>query len=540
MTVQTQSGVSQTLQPQPSAAGAPAASEQAPLVLEVKGITKRFPGVVANRDISLTLRRGEILALLGENGAGKSTLMNIVYGLYHPTEGEIWVNGQPVRMDNPKDAIRLGIGMVHQHFQLVPVMTVTENVMLGSETVKHGQFLDRKTVAKEIQTLSERYRLAVNPDALVGDLPVGARQRVEIVKTLYRQADILILDEPTAVLTPQEIDGLFEVMELLRQQGKSIIFITHKLKEVLQIADRIAVLRNGEVVGEADPKTSSQADLANLMVGREVILTVEKEAAKSGPVVLEVSNVTAVDDLGEPALQGVDLTVHSGEIVGVAGVQGNGQTELVEVLTGLRHVTGGNFRLGDADMTNASPRRITLEGQSCHVPEDRHTFGMVDSYSVAQNLVLNTYHQPPFARGVTVQERAIAEHASRLIAEYDVRTPSIYTEANSLSGGNQQKMVVAREFSRPVRLLIAAQPTRGIDVGSIEFIHKQIVAKRDEGVAVLVVSAELDEIMALSDRIAVMYRGKIVAIVPRHDATRERLGLLMAGAQVGPVSPDPV
>lgn len=509
----------------------PAPETQEIPALEVRGITKRFPGVIANHDINLTLRRGEILALLGENGAGKSTLMNIVYGLYHPTEGEILVNGQPVRMENPKDAIRLGIGMVHQHFQLVPVMTVTENVMLGSETVKNGQFLDRETVVQEIRELSERYRLAVNPHALAEDLPVGARQRVEIVKTLYREADILILDEPTAVLTPQEIEGLFEVMELLKNQGKSIIFITHKLKEVLQVADRIAVLRDGEMAGQADPKTTSEAELANMMVGREVILTVEKSAPAPGAVVLEANGLTAVNDVNEPALERVDLTVHAGEIVGVAGVQGNGQTELVEVLTGLRPVTGGQMSIGGTDMTNAPPRRITLEGQSCHVPEDRHTFGMVDSYTVAQNLVLNTYHQPPFARRLTIQDRAIAEHAQRLVAEYDVRTPSIYTIASHLSGGNQQKMVVAREFSRSVRLLIAAQPTRGIDVGSIEFIHKQIVAMRDAGVAVLLVSAELDEIMALSDRIAVMYRGRIVAVLPRAEATREKLGLLMAGAQ---------
>jgi general nucleoside transport system ATP-binding protein len=499
-------------------------------VLEARGITKRFPGVVANHNINLTLQRGEILALLGENGAGKSTLMNIIYGLYHPTEGEIWVNGQAVRMDNPKDAIRLGIGMVHQHFQLVPVMTVAENVMLGSEVVKNGQFLDRGRVAQEIRELSERYRLAVNPHALVEDLPVGARQRVEIVKTLYRQADILILDEPTAVLTPQEIDGLFEVMELLKNQGKSIIFITHKLREVLRVADRIAVLRNGETVGEADPKTATQAQLANMMVGREVILTVEKAPSTPGPTVLEMRDLHADDDLGQPALRGVDLQVRAGEIVGVAGVQGNGQTELVEVLTGLRTAKAGHILIGNTDMTNAGPRRVTMEGQSCHVPEDRHTFGMVDGYSVAHNLVLNTYHQPPFSRRLTVQEKAIDAHAARLVHEYDVRTPSVRTPAGNLSGGNQQKMVVAREFSRQVRLLIAAQPTRGIDVGSIEFIHNQIVAKRDEGVAVLVVSAELDEIMALSDRIAVMVQGRVVAVVPRQEATREKLGLLMAGA----------
>jgi general nucleoside transport system ATP-binding protein len=499
-------------------------------ILEARGITKKFPGVIANEDVNLTLHKGEILGLLGENGAGKSTLMNVIYGLYQPTEGEIWVQGQPVRMNNPNDAIHLGIGMVHQHFQLVPVMTVAENVMLGSESVRNG-LLDTRAVAARINELSQRYGLDVDPYALVEDLPVGVRQRVEIVKTLYRNADILILDEPTAVLTPQEIEGLFEVMLLLKSQGKSIIFITHKLKEVLRVADRIAVLRDGRVVGEADPKSATQGSLAAMMVGREVILTVEKSAAEPGPVVLALEQVSARDDLGHQALNRVSLDVRAGEITGIAGVQGNGQTELVEVITGLRSVQNGQITISGQNMTNASPRRVTAEGQSCHVPEDRHAYGMVDIYEVAQNLVLNTYYLPPFAKGWNIQEDAWAQHAEKLVDEYDVRTPSVHTLAGNLSGGNQQKMVVAREFSREVKLLIAAQPTRGIDVGSIEFIHKQIVAKRDEGVAVLVVSAELDEIMALADRIAVMYKGEIVAIVPRAEATREGLGLLMAGVR---------
>jgi simple sugar transport system ATP-binding protein len=499
-------------------------------VLEARNITKHFPGVVANENINLTLRRGEILALLGENGAGKSTLMNIVYGLYQPTSGEILVDGKPVTLHTPKDAIALGIGMVHQHFQLVPVMTVAENIMLGSETVK-GIFLDAKTVAERITELSQRYKLDVDPYAIVEELPVGARQRVEIVKALYRNADILILDEPTAVLTPQEIDGLFEVMGLLRDQGKSIIFITHKLKEVLRVADRVVVLRQGRVAGEADPNTATQESLAAMMVGREVILTVNKTPAQPGATILEMQNVFARDDLGQPALRNVSLAVRSGEIVGVAGVQGNGQTELVEVITGLRHVDSGRIAIGGQEMTNASPRRITENGQSSHIPEDRHTYGMVSSYPVADNLVLDTYHLPPFANGITVDHRAIRQHASQLIKEFDVRTPSVETLSGSLSGGNQQKMVVAREFSRPLQLLIAAQPTRGIDVGSIEFIHNQIVAKRDAGVAVLVVSSELDEIMALADRIAVMYKGEIIDIIPREEATREGLGLLMAGVQ---------
>lgn len=499
-------------------------------VLEARNVTKIFPGVVANEDVNLTLHKGEILALLGENGAGKSTLMNIIFGLYHPTHGEILVNGAPVLMRSPRDAIKLGIGMVHQHFQLVPVMTVTDNIMLGDESIKNG-LLDRRTVAARIRELSQRYGLEVDPDAVVEDLPVGVRQRVEILKALYRNAKILILDEPTAVLTPQEIEGLFEVMEALRRQGESIIFITHKLKEVLRIADRIMVLRGGRVVGEADPKTATQQQLASMMVGREVILTVDKGPANPGDVVLDINDLRATNDLGDLALRGVSFQVRAGEIFGVAGVQGNGQTELVEVITGLRRAESGHVRIDGVDMTNASPRRITHEGESSHVPEDRHAYGMVDSYTVADNLVLNQYYLAPFVKGATIQQKAIAEHARALVEKFDVRTPSIYTHGGSLSGGNQQKMVVAREFSRPIRLLIAAQPTRGIDVGSIEFIHNQIVAKRDEGVAVLLVSAELDEIMALSDRIAVMYKGEIIDIVDRADATRERLGLLMAGVK---------
>ena len=501
-------------------------------VLEVKHITKRFPGVVANDDVNLTLYEGEILALLGENGAGKSTLMNIIYGLYKPTEGEIYVRGKKVEMKSPRDAIALGIGMVHQHFQLVPVMTVAENVMLGAESVKRG-LLDVKKVAEEIRELSHRYHLDVDPYAIVEDLPVGVQQRVEIIKALYREAEILILDEPTAVLTPQEIEGLFEIMKRLQSQGKSIIFISHKLKEVLYISDRIVVLRGGKVVGETTPAEATQEKLAAMMVGREVILTVDKKPAQPGDVVLRVEDLKAHSDLGEPALRGVSFEVRAGEILGVAGVQGNGQTELVEVITGLRKAEGGRVFINGEDMTHARPRTITQKGRSSHVPEDRHGYGMVETYSVADNLVLNTYNLPPFARGITINRPAILKHAEELIEKFDVRTPSPLTPAGSLSGGNQQKMVVAREFSRPIKLLIAAQPTRGIDVGSIEFIHNQIVSKRDEGVAVLLVSAELDEIMALSDRIAVMYKGEIIDIVPREEATREGIGLLMAGVKRG-------
>ncbi|MEM7126257.1 MAG: ABC transporter ATP-binding protein [Chloroflexota bacterium] len=499
-------------------------------VLQVRNITKRFPGVVANANVNLTLNAGEILALLGENGAGKSTLMNIIYGLYQPTEGEILVKGKVVEMNSPGDAIELGIGMVHQHFQLVPVMSVAENIMLGHESVKNG-LLDSRSVTQRITELSERYNLDVPPNVIIEDLPVGIRQRVEIVKTLYRNADILILDEPTAVLTPQEIDGLFEIMNLLKEQGKSIIFITHKLKEVLTVADRIAVLRNGQLVGEATPDSSTEADLASMMVGRDVILTVEKGAANPQEAILDIQALSARDDLGQPAVRNLSLDVHAGEVVGVAGVQGNGQTELVEVLTGLRRADSGKVMISGRNLTNAGPRQITEAGQIAHVPEDRHAFGMVSNYSIADNMVLNSYTHAPFARAGTINQQAIRQNAEALVEKFDVRTPGVETMAGSLSGGNQQKMVVAREFSRPINLLIVAQPTRGIDVGSIEFIHNQIIAKRDEGIAVLVVSSELDEILALSDRIAVIYKGEIIEIVSRDDATRERLGLLMAGVK---------
>ncbi len=505
-------------------------------VLEIQNISKHFGSVVANHEVSLELKPGEILALLGENGAGKSTLMNIVYGLYQPTSGTIRIRGQAAPIRSPRDAIRLGIGMVHQHFQLVPVMSVVENVMLGSEVVKQG-LLHRTQVAEQIVTLSREYQLEVDPQALVEDLPVGIRQRVEIIKALYRQADILILDEPTAVLTPQEVEGLFAVMDLLRKQGKSIIFITHKLKEVLRIADRIAVLRRGTVVGTADPHGATEGHLANLMVGREVLLQVEKQEAQPQDVVLAVQGLQADNDLGERCLNAVSFEVRAGEIVGVAGVQGNGQTELVEVLTGLRDSTAGSLHLSGQDLTHASPREISEQGQCGHVPEDRHAYGMVSSYSVAENLALSGYRKPPFVRGGTLQQDAIEAHAEQLIRQYDVRTPSVQVPGGSLSGGNQQKLVIAREFSRPLKFLVAAQPTRGVDVGSIEFIHQQLVAKRDEGVGILLVSTELDEILALADRILVMYRGAIIGEVPQAHASRQQLGLLMAGVRSDSPSP---
>jgi len=502
------------------------------VVLEVRNITKRFPGVVANDSVSLRLRKGEVLALLGENGAGKTTLMNIVYGLYHPDEGEVIIRGEGVTLQSPRDAISRGVGMVHQHFQLVQPMTVTENIILGAEITRGGFMLDLDRARRVVAELSARYGLYVDPDAVIEELPVGVQQRVEIVKALYRDAEILILDEPTAVLTPQEIRDLFRVMRDLVAEGHSVIFITHKLREVFEVAQRIVVMRAGRVVGEALPAESTQASLAEMMVGREVILQVPKGPASPGEVVLRVEDLQARDDQGEPAVRGVSLEVRAGEILGVAGVQGNGQTELVEALTGLRRPEGGRVTLLGRDITHAGPREFVELG-GAHIPENRHRYGMVDAYSVADNLTLNTYYREPYARRWVRNPEAIRRHAEALVASFDIRTPSVLTTGASLSGGNQQKLIVARELGREVRLLVAAQPTRGIDVGSIEFIHRRIVEQRDRGVAVLLVSAELDEIMTLSDRIAVMYEGQIIDVLSAAEATRERLGLLMAGVRDG-------
>jgi general nucleoside transport system ATP-binding protein len=497
------------------------------VVLEVRGLTKRFPGVLANDQIDLKLHKGQVLGLLGENGAGKSTLMNMIYGLYSPDEGEILVNDRPVTIRDPNDAIQLGIGMVHQHFQLVPVLTVTENIMLGTESMR-GLFLDRRSARNRIIDISNQYGLQIDPDALVQDLSVGAQQRVEIVKALYRNCDILILDEPTAVLTPQETEGLFEIMQTLLERGVSIIFISHKLKEVLRIADEIVVLRLGKVAGRADPKTSTQASLASMMVGREVLLQVDKTEAQPADPVLTINDLQVNDDRDLPAVQGLSLEVRAGEILGLAGVQGNGQSELVEAITGLRPAASGNIIINGQDTTHYSPRRVTQSGVS-HVPENRQKNGMVAIFPVRDNMRLQTYYTQPYASGLIANDRAIDREAQRLIDEYDVRTPSIYASMGSLSGGNQQKAVVAREFSRESRLLIAAQPTRGLDVGSIEFIHRQIVHMRDAGMAVLLVSTELDEILSLADRVAVIYTGQILDVLPIEEADRETIGLLMAG-----------
>jgi simple sugar transport system ATP-binding protein len=507
-----------------------------PVVLEVRGLTKRFPGVLANDHIDLSLRKGEVLGLLGENGAGKSTLMNLIYGLYAPDEGEILVNGKVAHIRNPNDAIARGIGMVHQHFQLVPVLSVTENVMLGNETVS-GLFLNRGAAKRRILDIAKQYGLDVEPDALIQDLPVGVQQRVEIIKALYRKCDILILDEPTAVLTPQEAEGLFAIMRSLIERGVSIIFISHKLKEVLEICDRITVLRGGRVAGHADPKDATQESLAAMMVGREVLLRVDKTPSTPGEPVLQISNLVVKDDRNLTAVRGLSVEIRAGEILGIAGVQGNGQTELVEAITGLRAPVSGHIQMTGHDITSATPRRITETGVA-HVPEDRQKNGMVADFPIKDNLVLQTYYDATFSNGIVANDDAIEENAERLVKQYDVRTPGIFVNIGKLSGGNQQKTIVAREFSRPGKLLIAAQPTRGLDVGSIEFIHKQIVRMRDNGMAVLLVSAELDEILSLSDRVAVMYAGEIIDILPIEEADRNRVGLLMAGVKAGAQTQD--
>ncbi len=502
-------------------------------VLELKGITKRFPGVLANDHIDLTLEEGSIHALLGENGAGKTTLMNILYGLYQPDEGEIFVRGKPIVVHSPSDAIAAGVGMVHQHFMLVPVFTVTENVMLGEEALRYGDVLDRKSAAKKIRQISEQYSLEVDPDAYVEDLPVGVQQRVEIIMLLYREAEILILDEPSAVLTPQEVEELFKIMRSLVAQGKSIIFITHKLKEVLEIADQITVLRRGKVIGTTTPADADQHVLAEMMVGREVQLVVDKESIKLGDVVLDVQDLVVLNQRHQMAVNDVSFKVSAGEVLGIAGVQGNGQTELIEALTGLRAVQSGRIQIDGTEVTHATPRKITEQGVA-HVPEDRQRDGLVLAFPVSDNLMLNTYYLPPFSKGVVLQESEIVRSADKRIQEFDIRTPGALTSTSSLSGGNQQKVIVAREFSRPIKLLIAAQPTRGLDVGSIEYIHNRLIQKRDEGCAILLMSTELDEILGLSDRIAVMYRGRIVETLKASEATKEGLGLLMAGMR--PVS----
>ena len=508
----------------------PASSEEpatrAP-ALEMRGITKRYPGVVANDAIDLEVRPGEIHALLGENGAGKTTLMNVLYGLARPDEGQILLDGEVVHISGPADAIARGINMVHQHFMLVPVLSVGDNIVLGQEAMRGPVFIDRETSRRRIAELAQRFGFEIDPDAKVGQLAVGAQQRVEILKALYRDARILVLDEPTAVLTPQETAEIFAILRRLAGDGHSIVFISHKLNEVLETADRITVIRRGKVVGQRRPSETNEDDLAELMVGRDVQLTVDRGESHPGEVRLRVAGLRVKDDRGHEAVRGVDLEVRAGEILGIAGVAGNGQDQLVEAIVGLRRPAAGSVAIDGQDVTGRSPRTLSDAGVG-YVPGDRQRFGLILRFPLWDNLVLNSYHREPFSRGLFRDQEAILEHARQLIADFDVRTPSPDASASTLSGGNQQKCIVARELSRALRLLVLDQPTRGLDVGSIEFIHRQAIGARDEGTAILLVSAELDEVLELSDRVAVMYRGRIVAERDARTADRNEIGLLMA------------
>ncbi len=501
--------------------------------LELRDITKRFPGVLANDSITISADRGKVLGLLGENGAGKTTLMNILSGLYKPDSGQIFIDGQEQVFGDPAAAIRAGVGMVHQHFMLVPVFDVVEAVALGAETVRGplGTF-DRAAARKRIVELSAQYKLDVNPDAKIESLPVGVRQRVEILKALYRKSDILVLDEPSAVLTPYETEELFTIIRSLTATGTTIIFITHKLNEVLEVADQIVTLRRGRVAGTADPKTTTRQELANMMVGRDVELIVKKGPATPGDVVLSVRDLQVRDDRLDMAVDGVDLDIRAGEIVVIAGVQGNGQTELVEAIVGLRTIDSGEMTIGGQHIEKSSPREVSDLGVA-HIPEDRGRDGLINFMSIAENYVLDTYHREPYSKRGVMDLKAVNDGASKGVKDFDIRTPSIHTFAGSLSGGNQQKVVVAREFSVPVRLVIAAQPTRGLDVGSIEYIHRRLIEQRDAGAAILIVSTELDEVLAVGDRIAVMFEGRIVGILAGAEATYENIGMLMGGASFG-------
>jgi simple sugar transport system ATP-binding protein len=495
--------------------------------LEMRGITKRYPGVVANDGIDLEVKPGEIHALLGENGAGKSTLMNVLYGLARPDEGEILLDGEVVDVQGPSDAIERGISMVHQHFMLVPVLSVADNVLLGKEVMRDPIFLDQGGAKQRIRELGERFGFELDPDEKVGDLSVGWQQRVEILKALYREARILVLDEPTAVLTPQETVEIFAVLRRLAAEGHSIIFISHKLYEVLEVADRITVIRRGKVVGSRIPSQTNEDDLAELMVGREVQLTVDRGESHPAAAMLQVKDLKVRGSHGGDVVDGVSFEVRAGEILGIAGVAGNGQDELVEAITGLRQPRSGTITLDGQDVT-ADSKRDLHEKHVSFVPADRHRYGLVLSYPLTDNVILTDYYMEPYSRGIVRNESAIIKRADEAIELYDVRTPAATVTAGTLSGGNQQKLIVAREFDRDLKLLVLDQPTRGLDVGSIEFIHRQIIKKRDAGTAVMLVSAELDEVLEISDRIAVMYRGKIVSILDGRTASKEAVGLLMA------------
>jgi ABC-type uncharacterized transport system ATPase subunit len=498
-----------------------------PVVLDLRGITKRFPGVLANDGIDFDLRRGEVHALLGENGAGKSTLMNVLYGLYHPDEGEIRVNGEPVRMSSPQDAIARGIGMVHQHFMLIPVMTVAENIVLAQEPRHGGVLLDYAAAGARVRDLASNFGFVIDPEARIEDISVGQQQRVEILKALYRSADILILDEPTAVLTPQEAGELFGILRSLQREGMSIIFITHKLNEVLEIADRITVLRRGKVVGSLPAEGATEEGLANLMVGREVLLTVEKGPPTPGEVLLEVQGLSVRDDRGLEKVRDVSFEARAGEIVAIAGVDGNGQTELIDAMTGLLKAESGRVLVAGRDVTGDSVFDHYEAGLG-HIPQDRQHRGLVLDFSIAENIALHDFRKPPESRFGWLFPRRLVERARNLIKEFDVRGGVPQTAAGSLSGGNQQKVILAREIARDPKVLIAAQPTRGLDVGAIEFVHRRLIEERDEGRGVLLVSLELDEVLSLADRILVMYEGRIVGEYPP-TATEEELGIAMTG-----------
>lgn len=500
-------------------------------VIEMLHITKEFPGIKANDDVTLQLRRGEVHALLGENGAGKSTLMSVLFGLYQPEQGVVKKNGQEVNIKDPNVANDLGIGMVHQHFKLVECFTVLDNIMLGVEPCKAG-FLQKETARKKVVELSEKYGLRVDPDALISDISVGMQQRVEILKMLYRDNEILIFDEPTAVLTPQEIDELMEIMRGFKAEGKSILFITHKLNEIMAVADRCTVLRKGKGIGTVDIASTTKEELSRMMVGRDVQFAVDKAPAKPGDVVLRMQDVTVPGRVHKKdAVCGVSFDVRAGEIVCLAGIEGNGQTELVYGLTGLEKITHGTATLNGKDITHASIRQRSKDGMS-HIPEDRHKYGLVLDYTLAENMVLQRYWEPEFQSGGFLKKGEIRAYSDRLIRQYDVRSgQGSATIARSMSGGNQQKAIIAREIDKDPSLLVAVQPTRGLDVGAIEYIHKQIVAERDRGKAVLLVSLELDEVMNLSDRILVMYEGEIVGEFDPKTTTVQELGLYMAGAK---------
>lgn len=498
-------------------------------VVEMLNIRKEFPGVVANDNVTIQVKQGEIHALLGENGAGKSTLMNVLFGLYEPELGEIRVNGEQVNITDPNVATHLGIGMVHQHFMLIDTFTVTENIILGTEPTSGGKINLRKA-EKEVQALSDTYGLRVDPRAKISDISVGMQQRVEILKTLYRGADVLIFDEPTAVLTPQEINELMDIMRSLIKEGKSIILITHKLKEIMQVCDRCTVIRRGKGIGTVNVADTNVNELASLMVGREVLFETEKGVAEPKETVLHINDLVVQDARKVDTVKGLDLDIRAGEIVGIAGVDGNGQTELIEAITGLRGVKNGTITLDGKEITNLTPRQVTESGVG-HIPQDRQRFGLVLDYTVAENIVLQTYYQQPYSKHLVLNFKEIHKKANEIINEYDVRTPSAQTLARSLSGGNQQKVIIGREIDRSPHLLVAAQPTRGLDVGAVEFIHNRLIEERDKGRAVLLMSFELDEIMNVSDRIAVMFDGKITAIVKPEETNEQELGLLMAGSE---------